>query len=37
VVATGRSDFPNQGNNVLVFPGSSGACWTPGPTASPTT
>ena len=25
VVATGRSDFPNQVNNSLAFPGSSAA------------
>lgn len=28
VVATGRSDFPNQINNVLVFPGLFRGCWT---------
>ena len=30
VVATGRSDYPNQINNVLAFPGSSVGCrlWT---------
>jgi malic enzyme len=30
VVATGRSDFPNQIDNVLAFPGCSGACSIPG-------
>ena len=25
VIATGRSDYPNQINNVLAFPGSSAA------------
>jgi malate dehydrogenase (oxaloacetate-decarboxylating) len=25
IIATGRSDYPNQINNVLAFPGSSGA------------
>ena len=25
IMATGRSDYPNQINNVLTFPGSSGA------------
>ena len=27
VIGTGRSDFPNQINNVLAFPGISGARW----------
>ena len=36
VVATGRSDYPNQINNVLAFPGSSAACSTPAPATSPT-
>ena len=31
VMATGRSDYPNQINNVLCFPGSSGASWTRAP------
>jgi malate dehydrogenase (oxaloacetate-decarboxylating) len=35
VVATGRSDFPNQINNVLAFPGCSGAHWTPRRPGSP--
>jgi malate dehydrogenase (oxaloacetate-decarboxylating) len=35
VVASGRSDYPNQINNVLPFPMSSAACWTPGPRTSP--
>jgi hypothetical protein len=30
VVATGRSDYPNQINNVLASPASSAACSTPG-------
>ena len=34
VVATGRSDEPNQINNVLAFPGVFRARWTPGPTPS---
>ena len=28
VMATGRSDYPNQINNVLGFPTSSGEHWT---------
>ena len=28
VVGTGRSDFPNQINNVLAFPGILEALWT---------
>lgn len=35
VVATGRSDFPNQINNVLAFPGCSAARWRPVPAGSP--
>lgn len=27
IMATGRSDYPNQVNNVLGFPTSSGARW----------
>ncbi len=34
VVATGRSDEPNQINNVLAFPGVFAACWTPAPATS---
>ncbi len=30
VVASGRSDYPNQINNVLAFPGSSAGCSTRG-------
>ena len=30
IVATGRSDFPNQINNVLAFRACSAAPWTPG-------
>ena len=36
VVAPGRSDYPNQINNVLAFPVFSAACLTPGRTRSPT-
>ena len=36
VVATGRSDYPNQINNVLAFPGIFRAPWTPGPATSMT-
>ena len=35
VVATGRSDFPNQINNVLAFPGIFRGAWTPGRSGSP--
>ena len=28
IIATGRSDYPNQVNNVLCFPTSSAARWT---------
>ena len=35
IMATGRSDYPNQINNVLCFPGSSAAPSTPGPRGSP--
>ena len=35
IVATGRSDFPNQINNVLAFPGSSGGPSTPARRGSP--
>lgn len=35
VVATGRSDFPNQINNVLAFPGCSAVHWTPVRSGSP--
>ena len=35
VVATGRSDYPNQINNVLAFPGSSAARSTSAPARSP--
>lgn len=35
VVATGRSDFPNQINNVLAFPGCSAARWRRVPAGSP--
>ena len=35
VVASGRSDFPNQINNALVFPGVFRGCWTPAPLTSP--
>ncbi len=34
IMATGRSDHPNQVNNVLGFPTSSGARWTCGPPKS---
>ena len=34
IIATGRSDYPNQVNNVLCFPSSSAAPWTPAPRAS---
>ena len=27
IVGTGRSDFPNQVNNVIAFPASSRALW----------
>ena len=37
VVATGRSDFANQINNVLVFPGVFRVCWTPPRRPSPWT
>jgi len=36
VVATGRSDFPNQINNVLASPACSGVCWMRRPPKSPT-
>ena len=36
VVATGRSDYPNQINNVLASPASSGAPSMPGPATSTT-
>ena len=36
VVSTGRSDYPNQVNNVLCFPGISGGPWTSGPRTSTT-
>ena len=29
VIGTGRSDFPNQVNNVLVFPGIFRGAWMP--------
>ena len=35
IMATGRSDYPNQINNVLAFPGSSAAPSTPAPRGSP--
>ncbi len=35
IVATGRSDFPNQINNVLAFPGVFKALSTQVPAASP--
>ena len=35
VVATGRSDFPNQINNVLAFPVCSAARWTQAHGGSP--
>lgn len=35
VVATGRSDFPNQINNVLAFPGCSAVRWKRVPAGSP--
>lgn len=35
VVGTGRSDFPNQINNVMVFPGIFKARWPCGPGRSP--
>ena len=35
IVATGRSDYPNQINNVLCFPGPSGARSTPARRRSP--
>ncbi len=35
IVATGRSDFPNQINNVLAFRASSRAPSTPVPAGSP--
>ena len=35
VVATGRSDFPNQINNVLAFPEFSAVRWMPVPAGSP--
>jgi malate dehydrogenase (oxaloacetate-decarboxylating)(NADP+) len=34
IMATGRSDYPNQVNNVLGFPSSSAAPWTSGPPPS---
>ena len=36
IVASGRSDLPNQINNVLAFPGCSAACSTPAPPRSAT-
>ena len=36
VMATGRSDFPNQVNNLLAFPGSSAARSTCALAGSPT-
>ena len=35
LMATGRSDYPNQINNVLAFPGSSAARSTRAPRRSP--
>ena len=35
IVATGRSDYPNQINNVLASPASSAARWTSAPARSP--
>ena len=35
IMATGRSDYPNQINNVLASPGSSAARSTPAPRGSP--
>ena len=35
IVATGRSDFPNQINNVLAFPGVFRGALTPEPDGSP--
>jgi malate dehydrogenase (oxaloacetate-decarboxylating)(NADP+) len=35
IIATGRSDYPNQVNNVLCFPTSSAARWTAAPPRSP--
>jgi len=34
IMATGRSDYPSQINNVLEFPDSSVECSTPAPTRS---
>ena len=34
IIATGRSDYPNQVNNVLGFPSSSAARWTCAPRRS---
>jgi malate dehydrogenase (oxaloacetate-decarboxylating)(NADP+) len=34
IMATGRSDYPNQVNNVLGFPSSSVVPWTFAPSAS---
>ena len=34
IIATGRSDYPNQVNNVLGFPPSSAAHWMSGPPRS---
>ena len=34
VVGTGRSDAPNQINNVMVFPGIFAVLWPSGPAAS---
>jgi malate dehydrogenase (oxaloacetate-decarboxylating)(NADP+) len=34
IIATGRSDYPNQVNNVLGFPSSSAGRWTCAPPRS---